>query len=50
MNHMTGQKGACLKPDLNSKCELGGVYESRIENRPGLFAHLTRFDGPPLLS
>ena len=27
MDHMTGRKGACLKPDLNSKCEFGGVYE-----------------------
>jgi len=49
-DHMTGQKGACLKPDLNSKCEFGGIYERTIKNGPALCAHLTRFDGPPLLS
>ena len=45
-----GQKGACLKPDLTSKCEFGVFTRKTIKNGPALFAHLTRFDDPPLLS
>ena len=49
MNHITRQKSARLKPDLNSTCEFGGIYERTIINRPALSARLARFDDPPLL-
>jgi len=43
------ENGACLKPDLTSKCEFWGV-SGETKNRPALFAQLARFDAPPLLS